>query len=82
MRKQKITSKIPSSEAHKTADPPSDRLIRRPPDDSEIHFKPESPPNPPTSIEESEAKKVVLKVRVPFEKKKFDLSICILMRQQ
>ena len=34
------------------------------PRDSEIHLEPESPPDPPASVGESEVKKVVLKVKV------------------
>ena len=58
-----------------TADLSSDRLIRLPLDDSEIHLEPEPPQDPPKSIQELEVEKIELKVRVPFERKKFDLSI-------
>ena len=54
---------------------PNFRLDSRPPAEPELLFVPELPPDFPASSEEPEVKKVALKTRVPFERKKLDLSI-------
>ena len=57
-----------------SAEQPNFWLDSRPPIESELLFVPKHPSDPPARSEEPEVEKIVFKARVPFERKKLDLS--------